>query len=92
MSSTLAADIPANDLWFMKDMIEFKRIDREIAQAVPQKLENHMLWYLTPEVVPSALFSSTLRIKEKQDIAAKLHVSEKPDRNLRLHCLQSRRL
>ena len=78
MSSTLAADAPANDLQFMKDMIKFRRRDPEIAQAVLQKLENH-IWHLTQEVVPFALFSSTLSNKEKQEIAAKLHASEKPD-------------
>ncbi|KAG0712250.1 hypothetical protein GWK47_018903 [Chionoecetes opilio] len=78
MSSTLAADAPANDLQFMKDMMKFKRTDPEIAQAVLQKLENHK-WYLTQEVVPFALFGSRLSDKEKQDIAAKLHATEKPD-------------
>ncbi|KAG0727483.1 hypothetical protein GWK47_003996 [Chionoecetes opilio] len=78
MSSTLAADAPANDLQFMKDMMKFKRTDPEIAQALLQKLENHK-WYLTQEVVPFALFGSRLSDKEKQDIAAKLHATEKPD-------------
>ncbi|KAG0723910.1 hypothetical protein GWK47_041758 [Chionoecetes opilio] len=78
MSSTLAADAPANDLQFMKDMMKFKRTDPEIAQAVLQKLENHK-WYLTQEVVPFALFGSRLSDKEKQDIAAKRHATEKPD-------------
>ncbi|KAG0706298.1 hypothetical protein GWK47_024335 [Chionoecetes opilio] len=78
MSSTLAADAPANDLQFMKDMMKFKRTDPEIAQAVLQKLENHK-WYLTQEVVPFALFGSRLSDKEKQDIAAKLHATEKPN-------------
>ncbi|KAG0728789.1 hypothetical protein GWK47_031788 [Chionoecetes opilio] len=64
MSSTLAADAPANDLQFMKDMMKFKRTDPEIAQAVLQKLENHK-WYLTQEVVPFALFGSRLSDKEK---------------------------
>ncbi|KAG0699479.1 hypothetical protein GWK47_002954 [Chionoecetes opilio] len=59
MSSTLAADAPANYLQFMKDMMKFKRTDPEIAQAVLQKLENHK-WYLTQEVVPFALFGSRL--------------------------------
>ncbi|KAG0725176.1 hypothetical protein GWK47_039105 [Chionoecetes opilio] len=78
MSSTLASDAPANDLQFMKDMMKFKRTDPEIAQAVLQKLENDK-WYLTQEVVPFALFGSRLSDKEKQDIAAKLHATEKPD-------------
>ncbi|KAG0717600.1 hypothetical protein GWK47_054094 [Chionoecetes opilio] len=77
MSSTLAADAPANDLQFMKDMMKFKRTDPEIAQAVLQKLENHK-WYLTQEVVRS-LSSVADSVKEKQDIAAKLHATEKPD-------------
>ncbi|KAG0727188.1 hypothetical protein GWK47_004054 [Chionoecetes opilio] len=78
MSSTLAADAPANDLQFMKDMMKFKRTDPEIAQAVLQKLENHK-WYLTQEVVPFALFGSRLSDKEKQALLSKLHATEKPD-------------
>ncbi|KAG0726856.1 hypothetical protein GWK47_035767 [Chionoecetes opilio] len=39
MSSTLAADAPANDLQFMKDMMKFKRTDPEIAQAVLKNLK-----------------------------------------------------
>ena len=77
MSSTLTADAPANDLQFMKDMIKFQSIDPEIAQTVLQTRENHM-WYLRQEIVPFPLFSSTLSDKEKQEIAAKLHASEKP--------------
>ena len=77
LTSTLAADAPASDLQFMKDMMKFKRTDPEIAQTVLQKLENHR--YLTQEVVPFALFGSRLSDKEKQNIAAKLHATEKPN-------------
>lgn len=48
MSFTFAADAPANNLQFIKDMVKFKRTDLEIAQAVLQRFKNHM-WYLTQE-------------------------------------------
>ncbi|KAG0716303.1 hypothetical protein GWK47_010000 [Chionoecetes opilio] len=39
MSSTLAADAPANHLQFMKDMMKFKRTDPEIAQQCYKNLK-----------------------------------------------------
>ncbi|KAG0719224.1 hypothetical protein GWK47_050941 [Chionoecetes opilio] len=78
MSSTLAADAPANDLQFMKDMMKFKRTDPEIAQAVLQKLVNHK-WYLTQEVVPFALFGSRLSDKEKAGHCCQAARHWKPD-------------
>ena len=78
MSSTLAADAPANDLQLIKDMMNLKKIDLEIAQAVLKKPQNHKC-YLVQENVVLTLLSSILSDKEKQDIAAKLHSTEKPD-------------
>ena len=74
----ILVDAPANDLQFIKDMINFKEIDLEISQVVLKKLQNHK-WYLTQEVVVFVLFGSRLNDKKKQDIAAKLHATEKPD-------------
>ena len=78
MSSTLAADAPANDLQFIKDMMNLKKIDLEIAQSVLKKPQNPKC-YLVQEDVALTLLSSILSDKEKQDIAAKLHATEKPD-------------
>ena len=78
VASTLAADAPANDLQFIRDMRNLKKIDLEIAQAVLKKPQNHKC-YLVQEDVALTLLSSILSDKEKQDIAAKLHATEKPD-------------
>ncbi|KAG0710954.1 hypothetical protein GWK47_021718 [Chionoecetes opilio] len=78
MSSTLAADAPANDLQFMKDMMNSREQIQRLLRECYKNLKTHK-WYLTQEVVPFALFGSRLSDKEKQDIAAKLHATEKPD-------------
>lgn len=78
MSATSAADAPVRDLQLYQDMLRYKKTDSEVAKAVLEKLENHR-WYLTQEVVPFALCSSMLNNKQKQDLAAQLHATEKPD-------------
>ncbi|KAK8384675.1 hypothetical protein O3P69_014328 [Scylla paramamosain] len=78
MISTSAVDPPVNDFQLIQGMLRYKRSDPEVAEAVVQKMENHK-WYLTLESVPFALFISRLSDKQKQDIAAQLHATEKPD-------------
>ena len=73
--STSAADAPVNDLQLIQDMFKYEILDPQIAEAVLQKMEKHR-WYLTQE---TALFSSRLSDKQKRDIAAQLHATEKPD-------------
>lgn len=84
MKASIGADAPINDLQLVKDMIAYIDIDREVAQAVLQKLENHY-WYLTEEIVPFALFSTlpAMTVTLKQDIASKILDSPVPD-HLRL--------
>lgn len=81
MKSSIGADAPINDLQLFKDMIAYRDIDREVADIVIDKMENHC-WYLTEEVVPFALFSklSVMTYKLKQDIASKLLSTPVPDR------------
>ncbi|XP_076052291.1 uncharacterized protein LOC143031837 [Oratosquilla oratoria] len=77
--STSAVDAPVNDLQLIQDMLSYKRSDPEVAEAVLPKMENHKR-YLTQEPVPFMLFSSSrLSDKQKQDIAAQLHATQKPD-------------
>ncbi|KAG0725588.1 hypothetical protein GWK47_038348 [Chionoecetes opilio] len=74
MSSTLAADAPANDLQFMKDMMKFKRTDPEIAQAVLQNLKTTS-GYLNRRLCRS-LSSVADSVTKEADIAAKVHATE----------------
>ncbi|KAG0727059.1 hypothetical protein GWK47_035425 [Chionoecetes opilio] len=79
MSSTLAADAPANDLQFMKENDEVQETDPEIAQAVLQKLEK-------PQVVPDTGGCAVRSLREQGSVTkrsrtlpAKLHALRKPD-------------
>ncbi|KAG0727834.1 hypothetical protein GWK47_033797 [Chionoecetes opilio] len=64
MSSTLAADAPANDLQFMKDMGEVQENRSRDCSGSATKLEKPQV-VLTQEVVPFALFGSRPSDKEE---------------------------
>ena len=56
--ASIGADAPMNDLQFIHDMMDYKEIDKEVADVILSKITNHR-WYLTEEVVPFAFFSKT---------------------------------
>lgn len=76
MMSTFAADASVNDLQLIHDTLRYKKSDQEVAEAIVQRMEIHK-WYLTQEAVPFVLFSSRLRDKQKENIAAQLHATQK---------------
>lgn len=61
----IPADAPINDLSLVKAIIKFSKINDTISRAAMRKLQNH-LWYLGPEMVPLALFSSKVESQEKR--------------------------
>ena len=65
---------------FFHDMVDYRSIDKQVAEAVLLKLENHR-WYLTEETVPFVLFSKHPAVTDstKHDIAAKLLVTPIPE-------------
>ena len=60
--ASIGADAPMNNLQFIYDMMDYKEIDKEVANVILSKITNHR-WYLTEEVVPSAFFSKHVRRK-----------------------------
>ena len=77
--ATRAADAPLLDLQLTHDLIRYKRVDGEVAEAVLGKLSNHG-WYLTPEIVPFVLFSEHADATGtlKDTVAAELVKTAKP--------------
>ncbi len=67
LTAPIVADAPVNDLKLYEDLISFKAIHSKIAKAALDKFTGH-LWYLSPEIVPLALFSSLLSSEDKQDL------------------------
>lgn len=54
-----AVKAPSVDLKFIRKIVEFEKIDKEISQAACRKFINH-LWYLSEEAVGLAFFDETL--------------------------------
>ena len=50
VTTTSVADTPIPDLQLMKDMLQYKQDDYELATSVLKKMNNHH-WYLTQELV-----------------------------------------
>ena len=67
----IAADAPFMDLKFYKNMLKYKKIDLDVANAALDKFLGHT-WYLNQELVPFSLFSKNISDKEKAEIAKKL--------------------
>lgn len=84
MKASSGADAPANDLQLIHDMIDFREVDKALANTVIDKLSNHR-WYLTEEVVPFALFSKHRMMTDclKQEMAIQLVATPVPE-NFRL--------
>ena len=57
VTTTSAADAPIHDLQLMKNMLQYKQHDYELASSVLKKMNNRR-WYLTQELVPFTLFCS----------------------------------
>ena len=60
-----APQAPSQDLKFLKDLHEYKTIDKNISEATVKKFMNH-LWYLTPELAALSFFDSNLADSEKR--------------------------
>lgn len=57
-----------NDLQLYKHLLEYEAVDKVIAQSAILALKRY-LWYLTPEMVPLALFSDRVPAVERQALA-----------------------
>ena len=56
LSATVGADAPFNDLQFIKSLLGYKEVDKEVAEVALEKMKNHG-WYLTQELIPFSFFS-----------------------------------
>lgn len=69
-------DAPWNDLQFYKNLILYESINPAVALSALAAFKRH-LWYITPEMVPLALFSDLVPCGERQKLANRL-VALKP--------------
>jgi hypothetical protein len=70
-TSPLASEAAVNDLNFWKKLTCYKKVNRAIAEKALEKLQNH-LWYLSPELVPMAMFSHQVSVEEKRKFQEEL--------------------
>ena len=73
LNTSLGADAPYNDLKFIYQMMDYRAMENEIAEAALQKVLKNC-WYLTLELVVFAMFSSNQNIsfETKEKIAKTL--------------------
>jgi hypothetical protein len=60
-------DAAINDLNLVNQLHQLKTVNKSIANAAIDKLQNHLL-YLSPEFVPLVFFSKRVTLAEKQDL------------------------
>jgi hypothetical protein len=60
-------DASVNDLCLVKQLLQYKSVNKDIAIAAINKMQLH-LWYLSPEYIPLSLFSDTISLVEKRKL------------------------
>lgn len=68
-----AIDAPHNDLQFVKSIFQYAAVDELVSNSAKKAILRH-LWYLTPEMIPMALFSDLVSNSEKKEMAKRLLV------------------
>lgn len=74
--TTCAIRAPRIDLCFIKDSIDYAKIDEEISARVLEKISNH-LWYLSEETVAFAFFDDEIPVDEKKKMVSALSKQHK---------------
>ena len=78
MECGIASKAPGNDLVLIKATMQYRdNIDGQVGEAALQACGRHT-WYLTPELVPLALFSCQLSPQTRSSLAHKLAATPKP--------------
>ena len=70
--ATLGRDAPSNDLNLYKSLLQYREVDRELADIALDTLSRHK-WYLTEYVVLFSLFSDITSEEEKAKIVDRLN-------------------
>ena len=71
LTAPVASDAPANDLDLINKLLRYSKVDSLMAKKVLNKFKRH-LWYLTQEMVPLSLFSSTISDEVKKQMSSKI--------------------
>ena len=66
-----SASAPQNDLTIVKELHNYKKINKGIANAAINKFKNH-LWYLSEELVALEFFDDNIAIDAKEKMRTNL--------------------
>lgn len=80
----VAPKAPTNDLNLLKDLENFKVLDRDIGIAVQNKLLRH-LWYLNEFNIALAFFDDDVHVDKKRNMLLNLKKVGHPDKPKRAH-------
>ncbi|KAG7178279.1 hypothetical protein Hamer_G026831 [Homarus americanus] len=75
LKSPVAEDAPVNDLQLHHELLRYRAVDCEVADAVLAVASRH-LWYLRPQTIVLSLCSEKLSAAEKKEMATKLSCLE----------------
>ncbi|KAG7154923.1 hypothetical protein Hamer_G031178, partial [Homarus americanus] len=75
LKSPVAEDAPVNDLQLHHELLRYRAVDCEVADAALAVVSRH-LWYLRPQTVVLSLCSEKLSAAEKKEMATKLSCLE----------------
>ena len=73
ISCPLACDAPVNDLMLYRHVSKYAEVSKPVSDIALMKLDHH-LWYVGPELVPLALFSSKVSVEKKRFIVASMQL------------------
>ncbi|KAG7168743.1 hypothetical protein Hamer_G027206 [Homarus americanus] len=75
LKSPVAEDAPVNDLQLHHELLRYRAVDCEVADAALAVASRH-LWYLRPQTIVLSLCSEKLSAAEKKEMATKLSCLE----------------
>ncbi|KAG7154590.1 hypothetical protein Hamer_G014936, partial [Homarus americanus] len=75
LKSPVAEDAPVNDLQLHHELLRYRAVDCEVADAALAVASRH-LWYIRPQTVVLSLCSEKLSAAEKKEMATKLSCLE----------------
>ncbi|XP_074107421.1 uncharacterized protein LOC141532801 [Cotesia typhae] len=90
-SSTSATSAANHDLEFMKNLIEYSKINSLISLATCEKMTSH-LWYLSDELAILSLFDDTVPLNIKKNIVEAVKTREGTDSKARRFIIDRKNL
>lgn len=78
----IAAKAPSQDLQFLKDLYEYRKIDKNISRVILHKFCNH-LWYLVPETATLRFFDEHITIETKKRMVQSLKFNDSTDESMK---------